>query len=355
MEYAVAGMNAGRRQRVRAALEHGRPDRTPKGELGIEPGLERALAAAGGYAGDAPWGRRLAALRYLDADLAHVHEYPVTGIGTDSAGRPVFRGAFGEEFVCGEHGHRLLRPTLPEAEAAFAYGAPDLDRTTTAGIDFFRAESDLFISAQIGGPVSLLDWTLGTENMMVWSLTEEAAMVAYARQLMEFEIGRARRFLDRGADLILLADDMAYNSGPLLSPASMAKLAWPFYIEAIRRIKAHRDVPVFLHTDGDIRGLLDRIVACGFDGLQSLQPSAGVDIGDVKRGYGDRLCLWGNVDLNHLLPFGKPAEIAAQVRWLCREIGRDGGFILSSCNILTDAVPLENALAMYRAAEEPAP
>jgi uroporphyrinogen decarboxylase len=77
-----------------------------------------------------------------------------------------------------------------------------------------------------------------------------------------------------------------------------------------------------------------------------------MDIAAVKKQYGDRLCLMGNLDLNRLMPFGTPAEIAEQVRWLCRTIGTDGGFILSTCNILIDAIPMDNAVAMYRAAEE---
>ena len=83
-----------------------------------------------------------------------------------------------------------------------------------------------------------------------------------------------------------------------------------------------------------------------------------MDIAAVKQAYGDRLCLMGNMDLDHLMPFGSPEEVAAQVRWLCRTIGADGGFILSTCNILIDAIPVENAVAMYRAADaplEPAP
>ena len=55
-----------------------------------------------------------------------------------------------------------------------------LDIATTADLDFFRTESDLFLSAQIGGPISSLDWTLGMEDMMVWCLTDTDAMAVYA-------------------------------------------------------------------------------------------------------------------------------------------------------------------------------
>jgi uroporphyrinogen decarboxylase len=340
------------RERVNSAISHRRPDRTPKGDLAVEPKLEKALAAAGGFSGDNPQHRRLAALRYLNADIAHVHEYPVMALGKDAKERLVYRGAFGEEFASGEYGHVLVKPALADPSGAFDYVAPGPDIATTGKLDFFRRESDLFVSAQIGGPISQLDWTLGMEDMMMWCLTDEAAMVVFARKMIEFEIGRACLFLDHGADLILVADDIAFNSGSFLPPASMEKLAWPFYREMISRIKAHRDVPVFLHTDGDIRVMMEKIVECGFDGLQSLQPSAGVDIQEIKRQYGRKLCLWGNLDLDRLMPFGTPVEISDEVHRLCRDIGYDGGFILSTCNILIDAIPLENVLAMYSSGDE---
>ena len=75
-------------------------------------------------------------------------------------------------------------------------------------------------------------------------------------------------------------------------------------------------------------------------------------IEQVKRDYGEQLCLMGNLDLDHLMTFGTPEQIAAEVRRLCETIGHGGGFILSTCNILIDAIPPENALAMYRAAEK---
>ncbi len=136
-----------------------------------------------------------------------------------------------------------------------------------------------------------------------------------------------------------------------MGPQIMDCFAWPFYKKMIGRIRAARNVPVFLHTDGDIRAVLPQIADCGFDGLQSLQPSANVDILAVKRQYGNRLCLWGNLDLDRLMTAGTPLEVVEQTRWLCRNIGYDGGFILSTCNILIDAIPIENVTAMYTAAE----
>ena len=339
------------RECVLCSISHGLPDRTPKGDLAIEAKLERELAKMEGYDGDNPNELRLAALRFLSADIAHVHDYPVQPIGNDPHGRPLYHGAFGEEFALGEYGHALIKPALSDASEAFDYRMPSTELFTSEKINFFRQEQDLFISAQVGGPISNMTWALGMENTMVGCLTEPEAMLAFANQLAEFEILRALYFLDHGADAILLADDIAYSRGPFMGPHIMERFAWPFYKMMIGRIKAFRNVPVFLHTDGDIRTLLQKIADCGFDGLQSLQPSANVDILAVKCQYGNRLCLWGNLDLDRLMTFGTPLEVVEKTRWLCRNIGYDGGFILSTCNILIDAIPIENVIAMYTAVE----
>ena len=340
------------KQRVLAAINHREPDRIPKGDLAIEDGLLRAIVGNEKFEELDPWQRQLAAWRTLGADLVNVHQFPMQEVGRDDRGYPIFRSVLGDEHVMTPGSSQLVKPALADVAGAAAYTTPDVSQCRTEMLDWFRDNSDLFLFGQIGGPVSSLDWMLGTEDFLVWCVTHTDEITALAEKVMEFEVGRAKRFLDHGADAILIADDVAYNGGMFLPPRIMQRFVYPIWTDAVRRIKAHRNVPVLLHTDGDVRTALDPIVRCGFDGLQSLQPSAGMDIADVKQRYGDRLCLMGNLDLDRLMTFGTPAEVEAQVRLLCETIAPGGGFILSTCNILIDAIPAENALAMYRAAEE---
>ena len=189
------------------------------------------------------------------------------------------------------------------------------------------------------------------EDHCVYCIQDPEGVAKLANKVIDFEIERAKIFIDHGADAILMADDIAFNNGLILPPYAMDVVAYPIYERFIRAVKAYKNVPIFLHTDGDIRAALDNIVSCGFDGLQSLQPSAGMNIAALKRDYGDKLCLMGNLDLDYLLPFGTPAQVAAETKKLISVASPGGGFILSTCNILTEIVPAENALAMYRAAE----
>jgi len=295
--------------------------------------------------------RLLAACRRLGSDLVNLHQFPMQQVGETDSGVPICRSVLGDEHVMLPGSCRLHRPALADIAEAASYEPPDPATCLTGALDWFVAQSDLFTFAQIMGPVSSLDWMLGTEDFLVYCMTDTRLTRLLMEKVAGYETARARTFLDHGADAIMMTDDIAYNRGLFLPPRIMAELVWPLYQAMVREIKGHREVPVFLHTDGDIRTALPDIAACGFDGLHSLQPSAGVDIGKVKREYGDRLCLMGNLDIDYLMPFAAPAEVARQARWLCESIGRDGGYILATCNILTDAIPVENVLAMYGAAE----
>lgn len=111
-------------------------------------------------------------------------------------------------------------------------------------------------------------------------------------------------------------------------------------------------MPVFLHSDGNLNSVMDNIVECGFDGIQSIQPSAGMDIAQIKEKYGEKLCLWGNIDLDHVMCFGTTEEVKADVRRTIDTAKPGGGFILSTCNTMVDIIPVENIIAMMEEAEK---
>jgi len=97
--------------------------------------------------------------------------------------------------------------------------------------------------------------------------------------------------------------------------------------------------------------LFDDLVEAGVDIVNPVQISAeGMDPATLKATWGDRLVFWGGgVDTQHVLPFGTPEEVAAQVRENVRILGQGGGFVFSTVHNIQAGVPTENLLAMYRA------
>jgi uroporphyrinogen decarboxylase len=142
-------------------------------------------------------------------------------------------------------------------------------------------------------------------------------------------------------------DDIAYNSGLVISPELLREIFFPWVVEVINTCHA-RGRPLILHSDGNVTQAIPDIVAAGADALQSIEP-ASMDIVAIKREFGDRLALMGNVDLGYTLTRGTPQEIEEEVKFLIKHVAPGGGFLLGSCNSITNYVPLENFEALLKA------
>jgi uroporphyrinogen decarboxylase len=77
-----------------------------------------------------------------------------------------------------------------------------------------------------------------------------------------------------------------------------------------------------------------------------------MDILELKRNYGHRLCLIGNIDLNYTLTRATPEEVRREVAERIAGVGPGGGYCLGSSNSVTAYVPMENYNAMREAAFE---
>ena len=143
-----------------------------------------------------------------------------------------------------------------------------------------------------------------------------------------------------GFDVIWAFDDVAFNSGPMFSPA--------FYRSRIlpkeKAVAATFTRPLITHSDGNMTPLLDDWLQLGQQAIHPLQPDV-MDIQFVKQRYGHRVALVGNIFMSDLVR-KTPAEIEAQVLRCIETAGRGGGYIVSSSNSLTDDMKPENVLAM---------
>lgn len=153
---------------------------------------------------------------------------------------------------------------------------------------------------------------------------EAAAMVdhmlAYAEQL------RRRTSLDGFA----LCSDYCLNTGPFLSPRQFSEFVTPYLA---RLLQGERDLGFYTikHTDGNIMPILDQLVQANPHAIHSIDPQAGVDIAEVKRLVGDRVCLIGNVNCG-LLDSGTEEEVVENVRYSLRHGMPGCGYIFSTSN-----------------------
>jgi uroporphyrinogen decarboxylase len=157
-----------------------------------------------------------------------------------------------------------------------------------------------------------------------------------------------RRAIRAGAQVIVLGDDYAANTGPLFSPTVFREFIAPRLQRMIDMIH-DEGARVVKHTDGNIYPILDDLVACGPDGLNPIEPVAGMDLAEVRRRVGPRLCLCGNIDCGELLSHGSPEQVRTAVHDAVIAGGVDGAFILTSSNSIHSSCRPENVQAMVDA------
>jgi uroporphyrinogen decarboxylase len=108
---------------------------------------------------------------------------------------------------------------------------------------------------------------------------------------------------------------------------------------------------VWIHSCGDIRELLPRLVEMGVDVLNPVQPEC-MDIAELKSSFGDRLTFWGGISTQRTLPFGKPDEVRNEARRIRSLMAVGGGYIFSPAQGIQGDVPPVNILALLEVARE---
>jgi len=147
-----------------------------------------------------------------------------------------------------------------------------------------------------------------------------------------------------------MADDLAHGGGCLVSPKVYRKYVFPWY-KKIAGVLADAGLPLSFHSDGNLEAVLDDLADCGISGIHPIEPLA-MDIVDIKKHYGDRFCIFGNIDLEHTLTRGTVDEVEALVKERIRELAPGGGYAVGSSNSVPDYAKPENYRAMVEAVKK---
>lgn len=161
-----------------------------------------------------------------------------------------------------------------------------------------------------------------------------------ARRCVDDALKKAERFERHGGlDGWALCSDYCFNTGPFFSPAWFDDFVTPYLADLIRGYRS-LGFYVIKHTDGNIMPILDRLLLGEPHALHSLDPQGGVDLAEVKRLVGDRVCLIGNVNCG-LLDTGTDAECVESARYALRHGMPGGRYIFSTSNCVYTGMRLE--------------
>jgi len=179
-------------------------------------------------------------------------------------------------------------------------------------------------------------------------LAKYCAEPEFIRAALRYGLKRGRLddpyYIRPGVDEIFVESDFGTTVAPFMSKSMFREFCLPAMTQRVAEIKGYKSKVLF-HCCGNTWPLLDMIAESGIDCYQSLQTGAGMDIGPLKAGYGDRLCFWGGVAVENLIS-GTMEDVRRDVRRAMAEGAPNGGFILGPSHSVAYGTNYDNFMAM---------
>lgn len=235
------------------------------------------------------------------------------------------------------------RYTPPDPHAPWRFAA--VDETVQ------KYKGDKAVIVHLNAVFSLLRYLMSMQDLLMAIVSQPELVRCLVEMSVRINLELAKEVVARGVKIVYTGDDYAYNKGPLMSPKHFREFFYPGLCQVMQGYK-ELGLYVIKHTDGNLWKIIDMIVDSGIDCLDPIDPVAGMDLGEVKAKYGNRVALKGNVDCAQLMTFGTPDEVMDATKEALRKGMSGGGFILSSSNSIQSAVKPENYVAMLLALRE---
>ena len=194
-------------------------------------------------------------------------------------------------------------------------------------------------------------YAIGFESAMRMMLDDPDLFLYVVDRFRETDCAGMRQLAGAGVEAVFVSD--AWASCDIISPALFDRFALPCQA-SITRAAHDAGLRIVLWNEGDIRPLLAREASLPVDAFAFEQPRKGygVTVQEVRRFFGSRRCLFGNLDSEHLLARNEEGEIRREVARQIEMSGPGAPFVVCTGSPLPSSVPPEAVDAMITAAHD---
>ena len=192
----------------------------------------------------------------------------------------------------------------------------------------------------------------GMEEVLIDLIDDDPVYLEIMDARFKFYFEMHRRALEAAEGLIdftHIGEDLGNQRGPMIGMNVFEKHFAPKFGKYFEMAHSH-GARTMMHICGCAGKFLPRLSELGLDVYDVVQPTIPeMDIAVLKKLVGDRLNFCGSMCVQTTLAWGKPKEVEREVRRRL-ELFPQGGLILGPTHAIQVGSPLENILAMYRAA-----
>jgi len=255
-----------------------------------------------------------------------------------------FRDVFGVVWQQGNIFH-LVEPVLKEPSLeGFEFPTLLKDEDVPVLIEWCEKHADVFKTYGLGLLFWERAWALrGMENILMDMIAEPSFVHELFEGLMEMHLEALDKMLHLPFDAIRFGDDFGAQKGLIMGLPYWRKYIKPRLVKMYGKVRDASKI-VGIHSCGDNSEILGEMIDMGLQIFNPSQPEAN-DLPALKKAYGKDLTFEGGIGTQVTLPLGTPEQVREEIRRCRLELGRGGGFIMTTTKPIRPEVPVENAVA----------
>ncbi len=203
-----------------------------------------------------------------------------------------------------------------------------------------RLGHDVPISAWMSPPFRTACMLRGSSDLYLDMMLDPTFVKELLDLVIEPCIVYGKALADAGADIINISNPVA--NADCIKYAHYKEFSHPYTKRMFGEIKAHKDVKVTFHTCGNWNDRFDLVTEENVDILHVDK----VDLAELKKNFGSKITIMGNVRTVDTLLQGTPEQVVAEAKASIDKAAKGGGFFLSGdCTVPLDTPP-ENVRAL---------
>jgi len=209
-----------------------------------------------------------------------------------------------------------------------------------------------FITPNFGFALFERAWTLrGFEQFFMDMAQDPVFTGELLDRIVDIQLRLINRYLDLGVDGAYFGDDYGAQKNLLFSPRMWRQYIKPRLARLFAPFVA-RNMPILMHSDGQIQKILPDLVEIGLTTLNPVQPEA-LDHAWLAENFVGKLAFYGGVSTQTVLPYGTPAEVKTAVASAAATLSPNGtGLLIAPSHRLMTDIPMANIAAMLEAFQE---
>lgn len=188
----------------------------------------------------------------------------------------------------------------------------------------------------------------GYENLLLDMLDGEPCLSRLIEMVEEFNYRYVMTWMELEPDIMSYPEDLGMQVGPMLSRDLFCRYIKPVYRRLMKPAR-DRGCIVHMHSDGDIRALVDDLIEGGVEIINLQDLVNGIDW--IAGKFAGRICVELDIDRQRVTARGTPRQIDDLILEEVRKLGSKQGGLMMIYG-LYPGVPLTNAKALMDAMEK---